>query len=85
MNIKIKRFLIGMSFIVALFIFLLWPAILSTVIIAMPEIFYVKDIFGHKIISKEKIASIKKGLLDVIEVKPEESTATAAPSAFPEP
>ena len=58
---------------------------ISTKVEQVTDVFYVKDIFGHKIISKEKIASIKKGLLDVIEVKPEESTATAAPSAFPEP
>ncbi len=40
---------------------------ISTKVEQVVDTFYVKDIFGHKITSKEKIGEIKKALVDVID------------------
>ena len=40
---------------------------ISTKIDQVADVFYVKDIFGHKIISEEKLTEIRKRLLAAIE------------------
>lgn len=40
---------------------------ISTKVEQVTDVFYVKDIFGHKITTKEKISAIKTGLMEVIE------------------
>lgn len=40
---------------------------ISTKVEQVSDIFYVKDIFGHKIVGGEKIRSIKRGLMEVLE------------------
>lgn len=43
---------------------------ISTKVEQVSDVFYVKDIFGHKITSADKIRSIKKALLEVVNPSP---------------
>ena len=42
---------------------------ISTKVEQVTDSFYVKDIFGKKIVLKDKLTEIKKALTDVLEVK----------------
>lgn len=56
---------------------------ISTKVEQVVDSFYVKDIFGHKITSKNKLLEIKKALIKTLTPTPEASPAPATTQGFP--